>query len=140
MVFAGLLHIHGVFEPFAFLVVAHNIAGCFLVDVDARAFAVVGFAVVFGIVFFVGIVAGTYAWNVEVFCFDLSGNFKCRSLEGLLRYRFYGGAVHGLEHLFGIALAEGHVGIVIKMVTVHAVSAEAFGRCVVGVIHGVREL
>ena len=79
-------NVHGVFKPFARLVVAYDIAGRLLVNIDARTFAVIAAAVVFGIVFLVGVVARADTRDVEVFGLDLAGNFKRFVLERLLRF------------------------------------------------------
>ena len=86
-VITGFLHIHRVFEPFAFFVIADHIARSLLVNVNARTFAVVGFATVFGIVFAIRLVALARTRNVKVFGFDFARDFSDLATKRFARYR-----------------------------------------------------
>ena len=103
---------------------------------------------VFGIFIRVRGIARTDAIDVVVFSFDLARNrgriasdnaIAFYLAKRLLRNWFYRLAVHCLEHLRCITLAEFHVGIVIEVIAVHAIALQVLGRGVIGVVHRVRE-
>ena len=103
---------------------------------------------VFGIFIRVRGIARTDAIDVVVFSFDFArnlGGFASNNTialhlaKRLLRNWFYRLAVHCLEHLRCITLAEFHVGIVIEVIAVHAIALQVLGRGVIGVVHRVRK-
>ncbi len=94
-VFTGFSHVDGVFEPVAFVVVAHHDAGSLLVQVDAGIRAVIGIAMIFRIGIGIGLVRSTVfvlalARNIEVFGFNLARNGNRFTLERKLRFRING--------------------------------------------------
>ena len=97
-VISRFLYVHGIFEPVAFAVVAHNDASCLLVKVHASALAVIAIAMVFGIAIIVRGTILALARHVEVFSFNLARDCICRavfacSTERSLRNRFRTSAV-----------------------------------------------
>ena len=87
------LHVHGVFKPVTFAVVAHNNSSCLLVKVNTGTCAVVAVAMVFGIAIVVRGTVLALARHVEVFCLNLAREsnggavFTCGA-ERSLRNRF----------------------------------------------------
>ena len=103
---------------------------------------------VFGIFIRVRGIARTDAIDVVVFSFDLAWNLGSFASDNtiafylakrLLRNWFYRLAVHCLEHLRCITLAEFHVGIVIEVIAVHAIALQIFGRGIISIVHGIRK-
>ena len=93
-VVAFFCNVHGVFEPFASLIVTDDVTGRFLVNINPCTFtvalAVIAFGtMVFGIVFAVRLDFAATARTrfVEVFHFDLARNCPCLAAKRFLRFR-----------------------------------------------------
>ena len=109
-VVARFLHVHGVFQPFAFLVVANNVSGRLLVDIDTGTFAVIGFAVIISVIFVVSLIFLAGTRNVKVFGFDLAWKLNSLAAERFTR---------SLDHVADFA-HERHDAVLVRCTRFHS--------------------